>query len=156
MRLISRFICSSVSCMSKARFCLLRLKLVTWFLFSYAIRERDGERSSKVKGNRAHTQCIAYTHPCDCQLGLLVSVLGSLLAFDLFVFFIRLAICPVTSVYRRRAMYLDISHLIHTLTLPNVCCVCIECTFAGPSAGTEWCTKRAFLAQFALFTRIHL
>lgn len=112
MRRISRFICSSVSCVSNARFCLLRLKLVTWFLFSYATRDRERLRGS-----------IAYRHPCDCQLGLLVSVLGSLLAIDLFVFFIRLAICPVTSVYRRRAMYILISLIASTPHSPYPMCV---------------------------------
>jgi len=33
---------------------------------------------------------------------------------------------------------------------------CIECTFSRPSPETKWFTKRTFLAQFALFTRIHL
>lgn len=124
MRRISRCICSSVSCVSNARFCLLRLKLVTWFLFSYASRDRERLRGSKVNGNRAPTQCIAYRHPCDCQLGLLVSVLGSLLAIDLFVFFIRLAICPVTSVYRRRAMYILISLIASTHSPYPMCVAC--------------------------------
>lgn len=57
-----------------------------------------------------------------------------------------------------QSMYFSISLIAstptaHTLTLRvhrmHICS-------GAPSTGTECCTKRAFLAQFALFTRIHL
>lgn len=143
------FISSFVSCVANARFCLLRLKLVTWFLFSYASRDRYRERGGEIWQGKWHCvyasmrlsirpACVCLRQRC-CQ-----SIRVSSLSSQQFA--------------QLQSMYFSISliastHTAHTLTLRvhrmHICS-------GAPSAGTEWCTKRAFLAQFALFTRIHL
>lgn len=82
------------------------------------MRERGG-RYGKVNG-------IAYTHPCDCQLGLLVSVLGNVAANR----FVSL-LYPASNLHSYNpciSRYLSSHpHTHSTLTLARVC---IECTFA--------------------------
>lgn len=145
MRRNSRFNCSSLHPFGvwamRAFVCSDWSLLLGFYLVMQAERDREIERKRYGKVNG-----IAYTHPCDCQLGLLVSVLGNVAAnrFECLLY-------PASNLPSYKpciSRYLTHTHLSPCVHRMHIC--------RAPSAGTEWCTKRAFLAQFALFTRIHL
>lgn len=112
----------SVSCVGNARFCLLRLKLVTWFLFSYASRDRYRERGGEIWQGKWHcvyaSMRLSIRAACVCLR-------------QRYCQSIRVSSLSSQQFPQLQSMYFSISLIASTHTLhTHSPCVCIECTFA--------------------------